>query len=501
MVGFCCLTLLLSYESQPFLKGYLWPFFVVDIIIGLVMPLLISVSLIPIAKTIRYVTNGQIETRKIYRWCLPCLSYERGTKDGYWVIDDAFYFKIGKSLCCGCNTLLIYVMCLMVFLNSWLYFVNAIFTSQQGVEGCHVLSERDKLRLYCFDFYSDIGNIFRVNCSLNSTYENNLFCLEFKNSNLIHTVVVSIVLYYIVATCISVIFQIVRGLLFYSRTGIWSNLVILLGFLVFFLGIAGFVSLYYLHSNFDILSLLQLCTICVCIVTVGILLKKGNPAFGRVTSKTDKDSIALTPANPSDYSVPVSYTIRPPPVTNQISVEVQPPPSVTTEDIQDTGSASQQQVPIVHLPPQVPIPCNHVDTVPIENETHVRQSSQIQPLDSPIENLNPRVQSSSAQMSVIAISSSQTPQNLNESFNSQVCPTITAATDVVSQNSSQVVETTFDSLTLPTRRNNIAMHRLSAAERPLSMHSNLSISSAGQRSVQTIHDGYATVGKRKVTIL
>lgn len=417
-IGFWCLTLAFSYDVHSWLRGNLWPFFVVDVVLGTAVPLIIGVSLVPLAKLIRYVTNGQIETRKLYRWCLPCLGYEQGVRECYWVIDDSFYFKIEKRSCGGLNTILIYVMSFAVFLNSWIFFINSSVTTQYGNQGCFVLTEREKLYSYCFDLFSDFGNVLRVNCSLNSSYDGKVFCLEFQSStNLIQALVVSIVLYYIMATCISVIFQVVRGLLFYSRTGVWSNLVILLGMFSFFLGGTSFVSLFYLHTNLDLLSLLQLCAVCTCIVTVGILLKRGHSGFIR-SPKTDKDSFALTPANPSEFSVPITLE----PSLTQVPVEVQPPPSITTEE------TSSQQIVLS------PLPLNNINIT----------ASQVDiPPSSPME----------------------------DGFSSQTLPRPTSI--------------------LPNRY----------FERPLiSQCSSIQSTSSRGGSMQGLH-GYATVGKRKVTIL
>lgn len=344
------------YDSHTSLRGTLWPFFVVDIVLGLMVPLMIGASLVPLAKTVRYVTNSKIETRKLFRWCLPCLGYEQGSKECYWVINDSFYLKINKEYCAGLNTVLVYFMSLAVFLNSWLYFVNSSITTQFGSSGCSLLSERDKFYMQCFDLLSDFGHTMRVNCSLNSSFDGTLFCLEFEGSSLIHGLVVSVVLYYITATCISVVFQVVRGLLFYAQTGVWSNLVILLGILLLFFGTSAFASNFYLQSNFDILGLLQLFSICTCIMIVGFLLKRGQSALMR-THQLGRDNIALTPVNPSEISVPVNDYAS----TMRVRAEVRSP-SLTTDEGSCLHQLSAPPPPGSISSPSPSIP--HVDTVP-----------------------------------------------------------------------------------------------------------------------------------------
>ena len=350
VLGFLSLNLMFVYESHTSLRGELWPFFIVDLTLGLVVPLIIGISLIPLAKTVRYVTNSQIETRKLFHWCLPCLSYKQRSKDCYWVIDDSYYMKINRKYDTGLNTILVYFLSLTVFLHSWLYFINSSITNQFGSSGCSLLSEKDKFYLQCFDLLSDFGNMIRINCSLNSSFDGPLFCLEFHGSNLIHAVVVSIVLYYLTSTCISVVFQIVRGLLVYAQTGAWSNLVILLGILLLFFGCAAFVSNVFLQSNFDVLGFLQLLFICICIVIVGFLLKRGRPNF-RSTRKSGKDSIALTPVNPSEISVPLNDYQH---IPVQLPVEVRSL-SLTTEEesVQQPLPAPPASSPSIHTLPQL----------------------------------------------------------------------------------------------------------------------------------------------------
>lgn len=361
VLGFLSLNLMFVYESHTSLRGELWPFFTVDVTLGLIVPLIIGISLIPLAKTVRYVTNSQIETRKLFHWCLPCLSYRQGSKDCYWIIDDSYYMKINRKRGTGLNTILVYFLSLAVFLHSWLYFINSSITTQFGSSGCSLLSEKDKFHLQCFDLLSDFGNMIRINCSLNSSFDGPLFCLEFHGSNLIHAVVVSIVLYYLMSTCISVVFQVVRGLLVYAQTGAWSNLVILLGILLLFFGCAAFVSNVFLQSNFDVLGFLQLLSLCTCIVIVGFLLKRGRPIFR--TQKSSKDSIALTPINPSEISVPLhEYQEIPIP----LPVEVRSLSLTTEEESVQQPSAPPVSSPSIHTLPQLA-----ATTSPIDNSDTV----------------------------------------------------------------------------------------------------------------------------------
>ncbi|XP_019856706.1 PREDICTED: uncharacterized protein LOC109585161 [Amphimedon queenslandica] len=48
LLGLLSLNLMFVYESHTSLRGELWPFFTVDVTLGLIVPLIIGVSLIPL---------------------------------------------------------------------------------------------------------------------------------------------------------------------------------------------------------------------------------------------------------------------------------------------------------------------------------------------------------------------------------------------------------------------------------------------------------------------
>ena len=290
---FWSLTLAYNYKNHHFLEGTLWPFLMVDIAIGFVVPVIIALVLLPLATMVRRMTCNKLETRKLLHWFMPCLSYEQGNKGSYWVIEDTFYFKIEDKFSSGLNSILIYTMVVLTFMNSWIYFINSTLINQYGVSNCGLLTESEKQYSYCFDIFSYISKGVYVNCSYNFSYDKRLFCFEHisvgRNATPIQTLVICFVLYYITATCISIVFQVVKGLLRYSQIKMWSTLLVLFGAISLILGIAVYAFIFYVHSNLDILGLFQFFTITFDIIVVGVLLKRGHPML----NKDDKDSIVL----------------------------------------------------------------------------------------------------------------------------------------------------------------------------------------------------------------
>ena len=343
---FWSLTLVYDYRHNYIIEGTIWPFLFVDISLGVLAPLLIISSLVPLLKIIRHTTNHQMETRKLYSWCLSFMGYDKGSKGCYWTINDSFHFKIEENFFGGLNTVLVFLLAVTVFMNCWLYLINSAIVDQYGVEYCNVLTEQEKLYSYCFDLYSNRSAIY-INCSSNLTYsEGPLFCFQFKligqNVAPVQILVTTTVLYYISSTSISAIFQIVNGLLYYTQTQVWSYLVMLLGVTVWVIGIVSVGSVYYIHNNFDILAILQLLTIGISVMIVGLLLKRGNPMF---THRNNRESIALTPLNHSGLTVQESTEIVPQraveestQTNNRSTFQVEVGATVTTEQETELNS-------------------------------------------------------------------------------------------------------------------------------------------------------------------
>ena len=358
---FWSLTLAYSYKNHHFLEGTLWPFLMVDIAIGFLVPVIIALALLPLATMVRHMTYNKLETRKLLHWFMPCLSYEQGNKGSYWVIEDTFYFKIEDKFSSGLNSILIYTMVVLTFMNSWIYFINSTLINQYGVSNCGLLTENMKQYSYCFDIFSDISKGVYVNCSYNFSYDKHLFCFEHisvgRNATLIQTLVICFVLYYITATCISIVFQIVKGLLQYSQIKMWSTLLVLFGAISLILGIAVYAFIFYVHSNLDILGLFQFFTITFDIIVVGVLLKRGHPML----NKDDKDSIVLG--------------VNPPGLNEQGNVELthfRQDNSLTQMQVAEIPS-STSEIPITTAttPPDPPVEMNINET----NNDHITTSS------------------------------------------------------------------------------------------------------------------------------
>lgn len=456
---FWSLTLACNYKNHHFLKGTLWPFLLVDIAIGFLVPVIIALALLPLATMIRHMTYNKLETRKLLHWLMPCLSYEQGNKGSYWVIEDTFYFKIEDKFSSNLNSILIYTMVVLTFMNSWIYFINSTLINQYGVSNCALLTENEKQYSYCFDIFSDISKGVYVNCSYNFSYDKRLFCFEHisigRNATPIQTLVICFVLYYITATCISIVFQLVKGLLQYSQIKMWSTLLVLFGFVSLILGIAVYAFIFYRHSNFDILGVFQFFTITFDIIVVGVLLKRGHPML----NKDDKDSIVIG--------------LNPPAGLNeQGNVEL-------THFHQDSSLTQTQVAEIPSSTSEIPIPPIVTPDPPVEVNINERN--------------NDHITTSSLPSATPSISESEPVETRNNM-------PLRYTTTTSSVPAPSVPTTGLGVHTLPRPNTFSLRHPHYQKGRPVSYYRVNSVEKQESDSTQSLYDGFSPV-RRKITIL
>lgn len=292
-----CLTVSQIYPVHSQLEGYLWPFIVTDIIVALISPMIVVCSIIPLVKIIRYVTYAKLETRRLLLWLLPFLSYEKGKKGVYWVLEDSFYYKIHGDFCGNLSTALLYTMAGLNFLFSWVYFVDDVFIDQMGFNNCNELTSAQKQNLYCFNIYPT--SVY-MNCTANATYSGSLFCFEFKqvgrNINVLQSLVISVALYYISVMLTSLVLQAMKLLQKYTQSFLWPALIVTVGFFVFIYGLVHFASAVYFNYYLNVLTLFQVLIASVNIAVLGILVAGGHLMQDKQQCYSENNSTNTSPS-------------------------------------------------------------------------------------------------------------------------------------------------------------------------------------------------------------
>ena len=343
----------------------MWPFIVIDVVVGVVSPILIIFSIIPIARIVQYVSHNRLDTRKLLLWFLPFLGYEKGTKGVYWVLEESFHYKIHNGICGGLSTALLYTSAALAFLFSWVYFIDDVLIEQKGLNSCVDLNSGDQNAVTCFYIHPTNINMY-VNCTENSSYANELFCFEFKevgrNSNILQSLVISIILYYISVICISLTFQVMNFLQQNAQSYLWPTLLVTVGFFASFFGVVHFISALYFNHYLNILTLFQILILSANIIVVGILVA-GGQFMHDPQSFSENTSVMLNTYQIHDRSHSINMQeINRPEIEQEIEVLAHPLHEQSQDNVSlPTGPPTTPPSP-ESLPP--PAPTNSVSPPP-----------------------------------------------------------------------------------------------------------------------------------------
>jgi len=87
----------LSYDFGFGDENVIWPYIVVEVIVGLVFPLLIFIGIVLFAIVMDYVTVGRIDARKAVHTVLPSVELVKANNNEYWSVKNTFYFLIRET--------------------------------------------------------------------------------------------------------------------------------------------------------------------------------------------------------------------------------------------------------------------------------------------------------------------------------------------------------------------------------------------------------------------
>ena len=73
-------------------------YIIVDVLIGMVAPILLFISTSLVAIVVDYITVGQMDMRNAISYILPSVALQEGKENDYWTILDTFYFPRYKKL-------------------------------------------------------------------------------------------------------------------------------------------------------------------------------------------------------------------------------------------------------------------------------------------------------------------------------------------------------------------------------------------------------------------
>lgn len=201
------------------------PVVLVQLMIGLIVPVLFMLSVVPINSVLRFITYDRVDIRKIMPKLIPFISYTIGEKSNYWVAIKTFYFPIKDDYnqthealhkrkwyhLCDTNksTVIIFFLLAFNFLLAWTVFVNGTLVHDFNPQSCRELSNSERERAVCIL----TGNISLVNCTSpdSSSIEGPLLCFQFlrfsEQTDIFMSITNAVVLYFIAKAFITLLLE------------------------------------------------------------------------------------------------------------------------------------------------------------------------------------------------------------------------------------------------------------------------------------------------------
>ena len=264
-------------------ENVIWPFITVEVIVGLVCPLLMYIGVLLFAIVLDFVTMGKIDARTGVHSVLPSVQLLKAEENEYWVIKNTFYYLIRKrpqnihaSSCTtawDCSRATVYFITIigLSFGLATSYFMNRTIVEQVNTREC-----RSDLHYDCFVQEDD--KWVYVDCNDNETLSRHSFihCYTFLrfaiDNNPISTLAEAFAFHLATVAFFGQVFGIVKILLRLRPSRLWGIWFVLVGVAV--MGVALFLMIFQgsfsLHR--DVIGCFQVLMVGLFLVIVGALL-------------------------------------------------------------------------------------------------------------------------------------------------------------------------------------------------------------------------------------
>jgi hypothetical protein len=262
-----------------------WPYIVVELLVGLVMPISVIISFTIFAIFLEYITQGSIDGRVLITRLLPVVRVVEGEENDYWVILNRFYFQMSshdskvrhnekpKSCIDMCSrtpsTWIITTIVSIGFLMGVSYFMNATVAQQTNLTQCpRVVYEID-----CFN-----GSFSYVDCSDASQASNvtALHCFRFlrfgQDSDIVGGLSRAFAFYLTAVAFFATSFHVVEILINFKPSRLWGIPFLVLGVVLFIIATAISFSPGAVLLGLDLVQMAQLYMISFYIFLVGLLV-------------------------------------------------------------------------------------------------------------------------------------------------------------------------------------------------------------------------------------
>ena len=297
----------MAYNSEEVIKrtplknfgisAVLAPVFFVQLMFGIIVPVLLAFSIVPINAALRFVTYDRVDIRKMMPKLLPFICFKAGKNHNYWVAINTFYFQINEDyrvtieekdkrkwyhLCdTSKSTVIIFFMLMINFLLAWAVLVSNTVINDFGPESCDELTNTQIARAVCIKLGTNVG---LVNCSTPEGVATGgpLLCFMFLRvsefTEFLTPLTKAVVVYFIAERAIAIMFEAMRFVYLFHKSRVWAVMVIVAGVFVI-AGDAGFVaaSLLYFTASFNLIRIYEFLIIGLDIILAGLLLLFSKP--------------------------------------------------------------------------------------------------------------------------------------------------------------------------------------------------------------------------------
>lgn len=277
----------IAYNNARRVDKDVWPYILVEVVVGLVMPILVIFSAIVFSVYLEYTTQGSIDARVIITRLLPVIKLLKGEKYDYWSILDRFYFQLslhdsefrnGKPSSCqnmcskSPSTWIITIIVSLAFLLSVSYFMNTNITSQVTLRRCppQIGPEMD-----CFN----TSSFLYVDCTNDDVEQMNftsLHCFRFlrfgRDSDVIGGLSRAFAFYLATLAFFTTAFHIANVLINFQPSRLWGLGFMIIGVLLFIGGVAVMLTEEAVLLRLDVIKIFQFYMVAMFVVLVGLLL-------------------------------------------------------------------------------------------------------------------------------------------------------------------------------------------------------------------------------------
>ncbi len=280
-------------------------YLIVEVLVGLVTPVLSIISAILMSVFLEYITQGSLDARAFISRLLPVVKLVKGLQKQYWVIENRFYFEIKAldvssrqdneddppdedtdgddpsrvpcSRYCSRTpaTWILAIIVSLAFLLSISYFMNANITTQITVRSCpHSSLETDCFNQTTFEY---------IDCNdpeiANTTFEL-LHCFRFlrfgRDSDIIGGVSRAFAFYLATLAFFTTAFHVSNVLINFLPTKLWGVGFIIVSVLMVGAGITVMFTQEAVLLRLDVIQVFQVFMISVFVFLIGLLLLVGK---------------------------------------------------------------------------------------------------------------------------------------------------------------------------------------------------------------------------------